>query len=180
MIENYRAEFLDTLQDLCDVAENYHDISKAIWKAEYLTRSGRWYHYFGIAREHDRSAVGYEHDLQTDMTRDADPFTLIFTFLDFATNEAISTYSGDHGSAADIKEEVLAICGAVPEIVRIGIETREQLPCGRSVMTVTDAVFIGFDASAGEMKNLSTKSQVSRKWCRGRRYYGASEQLARI
>ena len=179
-MDDYRSEFFDTIQELCDIAEGPTLFDQAVWKAEYLTRSGHWYHYYGIVRGGKAASIGHDYDCRTGISHDADAHTFLFTLLDFATNDAIASYCGGRYAATDILEEVETSGLQSSEVLRIGVEVRERLACGRAVMTVTDFAFVGLLQNRREdvkPRCLSSREQVSPKWCRGRRFIGSAPQF---
>jgi hypothetical protein len=182
MKRNCRSEFFDTLQDLCGYLEETGGQDQIVWKAEYLTRKGRWFHYYGINRAGRSSSIGHEFDPLTGNARDACPSALLFTLLNFDANRTILTYMGNNTVATDILLEVQEANGEMPEIIRLSIEARCAMPCGRRMTAITNVAFVGF-ARRKSRRRASERAppkggDISLKWYRDRRYISALPNAA--
>jgi hypothetical protein len=170
-----RAAFFDTIQDLIH-AQGRNEYDQVIWKAEYLNRHDRWYHFYGFIRSGKVCSIGHEYDLRAGSARSIEAETSVFTLLDFSANATIAAYVGYRSVSTEILGEITECALERPEVVRVGIEARSRLSGGRRLMAVTDIAFVGLrDTTACSCRSLTT-SFVSpyRKWCRDRRYITAA------
>lgn len=168
---NPREEYLETLHQACETFESFDDFRQVIWKMEYLTRSCRHYHYYGIFRAGHTSTAGHELSDREGLNRSADPENMLEVMLGFEANSDVIHYGGPFTKARDILRS-LGICSDQAEVVRLSIEKRGQTHCGRKLVIVTDVAYLGFRTSppVEVLSHLALTPEISPHWCRDRHF----------
>jgi hypothetical protein len=169
-----RGGFIETVEELIALGVEPNEHEQVIWKAEYLTRRDRWLHFYGIIKSNEGYSIAHEYDLTTRTSRRVSPKIAFFDLLEFALNEDVRIYLGDRTISTDVLSELASPDNLDPEVVRISIESRSFLPDGCGVTSVTDMIFVGlaWPLSLPLQNTAQTFDQVSRKWCRNRRFIG--------
>ncbi|TDK29914.1 hypothetical protein E2F50_22250 [Rhizobium deserti] len=176
--KNFQEEYFDTVRQLAEALSDSAIYEQVVWKAEYLTRDTHWFHYYGIIRGGRACSIGHEYDVHSRGARNVDPATFVSTLMEFDKNARVVGYGGNKSTAIDILDEIDLTGAESAEIVRISIQTRETMLCGRRVMSMTDVAYVGFEQSdQGDLCRRHLKADttvISLRWCRDRRFICAN------
>jgi hypothetical protein len=141
---SFRNQFLETLQEVTDLARGEIECERALWDVEYIGRRNTSYHFNGSIHDGERSNTGHSFDARRGTIAQIDGNMLTFALLDFQENAVIAAYAGQDANAVQIAESV-RLANAMSEVVYVAIRQEHKTDIGGETQTMTCFIFVGFE-----------------------------------
>lgn len=171
---DFRMAFLETLQELSDLAGDDPVDGRAAWSVDYLTRRKTWFSFSGTSRAGMLFARGRALDTISGAMIDDEAIMMTFRLLDFTHNQLISAYMGKKRLATQIAGDLSRGLIRAPEFVSVQID-HEVSTCPDTIhRSSTRFIFVGFERmddadDVGSGKGLAgSRDSISPHWYRNR------------